>query len=115
MSYRGIERGYLIGCFTAYKDATGPWVEGWFSVCDIADEPEETNIVRAQLVATFSDGSSPPQYGTQGWFSAPGDGAGCTYYDYSQDGPHNTAWYAQYMKITVQAPGKAETVERPGF
>jgi hypothetical protein len=66
------------------------------------------------LVAAFSNGSSW-EYPTQGWFPAYGDGLGCNYYGYFQDGPHNTAWSARYMKITVQAPGKAENVQRPGL
>jgi hypothetical protein len=99
--------GYLSGCFTSHKDGIGPWVDGWFYLCDSADE---TNTVRAQVVAAFSDGGSW-QYSTQGWV----DGAGCAYHDYHQDGPHNTAWHAGYLRISVQAPGEAENVALPVF
>jgi hypothetical protein len=115
VSFRGVHRGGVYGCYTSHVDSVGPYVSGYFGVCDDEDEPQETNIVRGEVVVAFSNGSSW-EYVSSGWKSAPGDGAGCRWFDpFLWDGPHASGWTARYLKITAEAPGKATVVERPGL
>lgn len=114
VSFRNIVRGHLEGCFTSGKDGNVPYVEGTFEVCDVVDEPAETNIVVAELMVGFTNGSSW-QYGTQPGFDAGGDGGYCSYYYYYQPGPAGAAWNANYLRVTVTAPGKNASVERYAF
>ncbi|NUT96157.1 MAG: hypothetical protein HOY78_29430 [Saccharothrix sp.] len=117
VSFRDIVRGWVRGCYYPGVDSIGPFVTGWFEVCDVEDEPQETNVVRGEVVAAFSNGSEW-RYVSSGWKYAPGDGAGCRIVQpdpYLWDGPHLAGWTARYMKITAEAPGKATAVARPGF
>jgi hypothetical protein len=116
VSFNNIERGYLAGCFFSKFDESGwrPFVDGAFDVCDYVDEPQETNIVRAQVMVAFSDGVAW-SYANSPWYPAQGDGAGCFSFLYYQAGPEGVVWEAKYVKITVEAPGKAVAVYRPGF
>lgn len=117
VSFRNIVRGWVRGCYYPGVDSIGPFVTGWFEVCDVENEPQETNIVRGEVVAAFSNGSQT-RYVSSGWQSAPGDGAGCRIVQpdpYLWDGPHLPGWTARYMKITAEAPGRATAIARPGF
>jgi hypothetical protein len=117
VSFRDIVRGWVRGCYYPGVDSIGPYVTGWFEVCDVEDEPQETNIVRGEVVAAFSNGSQW-RYVSSGWHSAAGDGGGCRIVQpdpYLWDGPHLSGWTARYMKVTAEAPGKATAVGRPGF
>lgn len=115
VSFRGIHRGGVYGCYYANNWSGGTSVTGEWGVCDDVDEPQETNIVRGEVVAAFSNGNSW-RYVSTGWRSAPGDGAGCSsYVDVYLEGPQQSGWTARYVKITAQAPGKAEAIERPAF
>jgi hypothetical protein len=115
--YNNNERGRLAGCIGAGYDynARVPFVSGRVDVCDFVNEPQETNIVRAQVMAAFTNGSSW-SYGNSPWYYAPGDGTGCTARPYSLHirGPVGV-WSAEYVRITVEAPGKTTAVYRPGF
>jgi hypothetical protein len=111
VSYRNIERGYLAGCFFEkyHYPLDLPYVDGAFDVCDYVNEPQETNIVRAQVMVAFSDNRRPNPnyvYYDSPWYSAPGDGTGCfSNRGFFMAGPQG--WFAKYVRITVQAPGKS--------
>jgi hypothetical protein len=108
VSYRNIQRGYLAGCIFAKFDEglVVPYVDGGIEVCDHVNEPQETNIVRARVVAAFFNGRDFAYTGSR-WYSAPGDGTGCqTYDDLFLAGPRGNVWSAAYVRIDVQAPGK---------
>lgn len=107
--FRDIWRGEAFGTLWSLS---GPLVDGTVYVCDDEDEPGETNIVRARFMAAFTNGSSW-QYRDGPWLNAPGDGAGCEDYWYSQPGP--AGYWAGYMRITVQAPGKHTEVYYESF
>jgi hypothetical protein len=110
VTFNRIERGHAAGCFFANYDEDIPaaFVSGSFDVCDWMDEPGETVVARAQMMAAFTDGSGNWAYNSSPWHPAPGDGAGCFSYNMRWlYGPVSVAWYPVYVRITVEAPGKA--------
>jgi hypothetical protein len=120
VSFNNIARGYVSGCLnTEINPATRKQrVVARFEVCDILDEPGETNVVRAEIMVAWEDifDRENLRYGSSPWFSARGDGTGCLSYTWTNDAPSESGlWGAQYARITVEAPGKATARYWPGF
>jgi hypothetical protein len=115
VTYRDSYRGFLNGKFLGVNLIQSATVYGIrLEVCDVVDEPEEDNVVRGQVMAAFTNGISWI-YRNSGWMSAPGDGGGC-----ARLAPINlwttaVGFSPSYIRITVEAPGKATAVFRAGF
>lgn len=116
VSYNGLERGWLSGCFEAGVDGIGHFVVSDFQVKDVLDEPTENNVVYATVMVAWRNAAGTYHYQEYGPFSAPGDGPqhGVKPYEplFEASGGRHTSYFADYIRITVTAPGKAAQVSR---
>jgi hypothetical protein len=116
VSYNGLERGWLSGCFEAGRDGVGYYVVSDFQVKDVLDEPTENNVVYASIMVAYRNAAGTYYYQEYGPFAAPGDGPqhGVKPFAplFEASGGRHTSYWADYIRITVTAPGKASQVSR---